>query len=309
MLALELSTHRPRKGECNVPMPQLGCGIPHNSWRALWVFMVSLISLNSSGCYTCQSIIQPYEYACCHSMHLTRARFMAHKLWRDKYEACYANRACAHDVQRGFVDGFVSVANGGNGCPPVTPNSRYCVGKFRPVDNCCEVGAWYEGFPFGAAAAEQHGCDRWFKLHLPPHVAKRAHPVGCPCAECVTPACQAPPCLCTTSDVLIEHGCVPQQYPTVSGEAAPVLESHDSNAARRVEPSPEFESDIPVIQPTSGGSRSPTNSEHESVIPGPVSDLELSLRLQNLELFGAEEGTSRPTRLGQAPTDSGSMMR
>ncbi len=238
----------------SIALPAIEQGGPRVTKRrfSAWHLLgIPLICVFATGCYTCQSIVQPYEYACCQQMHLTKARLMANKVWHDKYAACYANRDCAHDMRRGFVDGFVDVANGGNGCPPVVPNSHYCVGKCRPIDNCCEVGAWYDGYPLGAAAAEQCGCHRWFKLHLPPHIAARAHPVGCPCAACVDPACQTHPegCGCSKCGGMIEGDQPALPVPPAAVPMGPVLHEHATGSGKLHGTTATFEADIPVSQP------------------------------------------------------------
>ncbi|MBI2481161.1 MAG: hypothetical protein HYV60_21745, partial [Planctomycetia bacterium] len=54
----------------------------------------------------------------------------------------------------GFRDGYEAVASGGNGCPPPLPPRKYWTWKYQTPEGQCKVAAWFEGYTYGATAAE-----------------------------------------------------------------------------------------------------------------------------------------------------------
>ena len=81
--------------------------------------------------------------------------------------ACYRDIPNRYDFHRGFRDGYLNVANGGDGCPPTLAPSHYWSSCFRS-DNCGAIQSWYDGFAHGAIAAEQDGAGSQNTLLLSP---------------------------------------------------------------------------------------------------------------------------------------------
>src|SRR5436309_2707159 len=87
----------------------------------------------------------------------TYNRLMAKNSYREVVPAC-TGMACPYSFREGYLDGYVSIANGGNGCPPVVPRIR-CLNHMW-MDCCTEceqLETWYDGFEHGAAAAITDG--------------------------------------------------------------------------------------------------------------------------------------------------------
>ena len=63
--------------------------------------------------------------------------------------------------REGFIAGYISVASGGNGCTPSLPPRKFWSWKYQSPEGQCKVNAWYEGFPYGAKAAEEDGLGNY----------------------------------------------------------------------------------------------------------------------------------------------------
>jgi len=84
---------------------------------------------------------------------------------------CYVMIDCPHSFKLGFEAGFIAVANGGNGCPPVfAPGSKIFslawLDDGSPEDRRT---AWYDGYSHGVLAAHQTGAADINRIpaHLP----------------------------------------------------------------------------------------------------------------------------------------------
>jgi hypothetical protein len=83
--------------------------------------------------------------------------FAAHAAWRTVRRNC-GGFCCPHSFKTGFMNGYTDVADGGNGCPPVTP--QIDLFNCMWLDRCSEsekMAAWYSGYEAGAAAAQEDG--------------------------------------------------------------------------------------------------------------------------------------------------------
>lgn len=119
--------------------------------------LITLAAASGCACHSSfQSAMAPYEDMKHHAVLNLRARIQARKIWHHCYATRYGHRDGGHDVRRGFIDGFVSVASGRGGCPPLFPPSSYCGVLSSHSGSAC----WFEGFPLGAVEAEKCGWDR-----------------------------------------------------------------------------------------------------------------------------------------------------
>jgi hypothetical protein len=66
----------------------------------------------------------------------------------------------------GFRDGYADVASGANGCPPPVPPRKYWTWKYQTPEGQCKVAAWFEGYPHGARAAEEHGAGNFQDIQV-----------------------------------------------------------------------------------------------------------------------------------------------
>jgi hypothetical protein len=91
--------------------------------------------------------------------------------WGAKAWHCRKHRFCnkryLSDFERGFRDGYASVAAGGNGCVPAVCPQSYWGWQYQAADGQARINAWFEGFPLGVQAAEQDGIGNWSQIGLP----------------------------------------------------------------------------------------------------------------------------------------------
>ena len=109
-----------------------------------------------------------------------KARRLANKTWRQQYAHCYCDRSNAKDIKIGFIDGFVAIALGRSGCPPLVAPKSTCTRKINGHK-------WFQGYPLGVAAAESCGVREWNKTVISPQLmACIAQTGGClpGCVEC-----------------------------------------------------------------------------------------------------------------------------
>lgn len=71
-----------------------------------------------------------------------------------------------HAFGQGFRDGYVSVAGGGNGCPPPLPPRRYWNWRYQTAEGQAQVAAWFAGFPHGAQAADEEGAGLYQQIQV-----------------------------------------------------------------------------------------------------------------------------------------------
>jgi len=88
-----------------------------------------------------------------------RTRNDARFAWKHSQDAYCHLEHNLDDFERGFIDGYVAVATGGNGCPPSLPPRRYWKTKYSNPDCKGEVIAWFDGYQHGAAAAMGDGAS------------------------------------------------------------------------------------------------------------------------------------------------------
>jgi len=73
----------------------------------------------------------------------------------------FADHPYAHVIGKGFKAGYMDVAGGGEGCPPVLPPREYWSWRYQSPEGQAKTAAWFEGYPVGAAAAEKDGIANW----------------------------------------------------------------------------------------------------------------------------------------------------
>jgi len=84
-------------------------------------------------------------------------RLMAKTSYREMVPAC-TGMDCPYSFREGFLDGYVSVADGGNGCAPAVPRIPCC--NYMWLDCCTEnerLETWYDGYEHGVLAAQADG--------------------------------------------------------------------------------------------------------------------------------------------------------
>jgi len=92
-----------------------------------------------------------------------RNQAWAAKAWHCRKQK-FCNKRYLSDFERGFRDGYASVAKGGNGCVPAVCPQSYWGWQYQTADGQARMNAWFEAFPMGVQAAEQDGIGHWGQL-------------------------------------------------------------------------------------------------------------------------------------------------
>ena len=125
------------------------------------------------------TVAAPYQLSNCQCISDMRLRWQARSIWKEKYQHCYGDRAYAHDIKQGFIDGFVATAKGGSGCPPIMAPQRYssglgCLTHRKPIGTY-----WFQGYPLGAIAAESCAGEKCYASSLNPQLLACLNEQGC----------------------------------------------------------------------------------------------------------------------------------
>ncbi|MEM6688132.1 MAG: hypothetical protein AAF664_01810, partial [Planctomycetota bacterium] len=95
-----------------------------------------------------------------------RNRALAAKAWH-----CQKHRfnQCGHpcEFKEGFMAGFMAMADGGNPCVPKVAPQEYWGWKYQSPSGRNAVDAWFQGYPYGIAAAESGGINHWSQVATP----------------------------------------------------------------------------------------------------------------------------------------------
>lgn len=146
-------------------------GNPFNSMKyRLAVFtVIGATILGSTGCNLLTSSVKvstkEIHSWVDESMSNYRDRTLAEKAWIQQ-RSQHRKHEYTSELKRGFVAGYLAVANGGNGCtPPIAPQ-EYWGWKYQSPFGQAAVHAWFEGYPLGAKAADQDGVGNWSRVQL-----------------------------------------------------------------------------------------------------------------------------------------------
>lgn len=142
------------------------------AWRLLLIGGLGLATSGLSGCsLLTNSCGRMFETDCIDDFMLGyRNRAMAEKAWHCRRHAICDQRY-AKEFKDGFIQGYINVASGGNGCTPVIAPSNYWGWRYQSAGGHQAINAWFQGFPQGAKAAEEDGVGHWqsMRLYRPAH--------------------------------------------------------------------------------------------------------------------------------------------
>lgn len=118
-----------------------------------------------TGCSTLNGLHKAIDHSDCIDDFLVshRNRAWAARAWhREKVH--HGRRHHIADFRQGFLDAYAAVAEGGDGCtPPIAPRD-YWGWRYQSAEGQEKVGAWFAGYPMGAAAAETDGLGNWSQI-------------------------------------------------------------------------------------------------------------------------------------------------
>lgn len=126
---------------------------------------LGLMVCGSSGCTTTSGVVRSFGNSHCIDDFMIgfRNSALAEKAWHCQKER-FGNQPYAKEFKDGFVQGYIEVAQGGNGCTPAIAPSQYWGWKYQSTHGHAAVSAWFAGYPMGARAAEQDGVGHWGQL-------------------------------------------------------------------------------------------------------------------------------------------------
>lgn len=75
-------------------------------------------------------------------------------------------RPFADHFRRGFVEGYCNICEGGDGYVPAMPPRDYWGYEFQSEQGSQCVGAWFEGYPAGVAAARKARAGKHSDLYI-----------------------------------------------------------------------------------------------------------------------------------------------
>jgi hypothetical protein len=81
----------------------------------------------------------------------------AERMWRDCRHVYPEDQPYHKDFEKGFMDGYVAVGFGANGCPPTLPSKEYWKPRFKNPEGKARTATWYNGYAAGAYAALSSG--------------------------------------------------------------------------------------------------------------------------------------------------------
>ncbi len=89
----------------------------------------------------------------------------AQQAWAER-RGCFEGQPQFSSFGAGFRAGYVSVASGGNGCPPAVAPRKYWTWKYQTPEGQAKVAAWFAGFPHGARAAEEEQAGEYQHIQV-----------------------------------------------------------------------------------------------------------------------------------------------
>ncbi|KAA5538888.1 hypothetical protein FYK55_25975 [Roseiconus nitratireducens] len=124
-----------------------------------------MILSNATGCMVVDGVHRYVKQANCLDDFVIshRNRAMAAKAWYREKE-CHCNQAYLAEFKEGFLQGYIDVATGADGCVPAIAPSQYWGWRYQSADGQAAVNAWFAGYPLGAKAAEEDGVAHWGQI-------------------------------------------------------------------------------------------------------------------------------------------------
>jgi hypothetical protein len=134
-------------------------------WQLCAVLVTGSALVPTTGCTALTGVQQAWTYNSYWNEGIMGYRHtcMASKAWHGR-KHYFANQPNLKDFARGFKAGYMSVADGGDGCTPAFPPREYWGWKYQSCEGQARVSAWFSGYPHGVQAAEQEGIGGWTQI-------------------------------------------------------------------------------------------------------------------------------------------------
>ena len=122
--------------------------------------LAALVLATSTGCTGLNHWCT--ELRGCVSNHMVdySNRALAERAWIKRKQR-YCNFQYQQEFKDGFITGYLNVADGGDGCTPTIAPEKYWGWAYQTPHGQAAISNFFQGFPFGARAAEEDGVGYW----------------------------------------------------------------------------------------------------------------------------------------------------
>ena len=93
-----------------------------------------------------------------------RNHVWANRAYNLRYGNC--DRQFPEHFKQGFVDGYCSVCDGGDGYVPAVPPEDYWSTQFQSPEGAKCVNTWFRSYPLGVKAAREDGAGAFQKVYI-----------------------------------------------------------------------------------------------------------------------------------------------
>ena len=137
--------------------------------RFLMASIAAVMVSGSTGCSSLSSVSRGVcdtlnQTECINDFMIShRNRVMAAKAWYREAD-CHCQKKHLKEFREGFIQGYIDVAEGGDGCTPAVAPAAYWGWQYQSPNGQAAVNAWFAGYPLGVKAAEQDGIIHWGEI-------------------------------------------------------------------------------------------------------------------------------------------------
>ena len=128
--------------------------------RCLLLLLMAILLASSTGCMRNPALRSLLEEPIIDYRDMVWAR----RAYNLRYGNC--DRAFTNHFRNGFVEGYCSVCEGGDGYVPALPPEEYWGYEYQSAEGSQCVNAWFEGYPLGAAAARKDNAGKYHDVYI-----------------------------------------------------------------------------------------------------------------------------------------------
>ena len=132
-----------------------------NLRRLTMLTLMAVMIFGSLGCRCIETFHTAYVDG---PIRCYRDRIWAERAYNARYGKC--RRSFEAHFEKGFIEGYSAVCQGGDGFVPAMPPRDYWGSEYQTADGAKCVSTWFEGYPAGAAAARQEDAGTYHKISL-----------------------------------------------------------------------------------------------------------------------------------------------
>ena len=129
--------------------------------RLVMLSMVAVLLCGSFGCRCIETFHTAYVDG---PIRCYRDRVWAERAYNVRFGNC--QRGFETHFERGFIEGYSAVSQGGDGFVPAMPPREYWGSEYQTADGAQCVNTWFEGYPAGAAAARQDSAGNYHQIYV-----------------------------------------------------------------------------------------------------------------------------------------------